>query len=85
MAPPPSLYFDFSDQTPPNKQTNDSERDPDSSPPPHGDGERRRHVLLAQLPYPWRERAKPLGVGPQRLIVCVCVLCVRVSFVFVFR
>jgi hypothetical protein len=61
MLPPLSLFFDFSDQTPPNKQTNDSERDPDNSHPPYDSWEHRRQELGAPLIHPWRERAKAAG------------------------
>jgi hypothetical protein len=76
MAPTPSLYFDSSDQTPPNKQTNDSERDPDSSPPPHGDGEWRRHVLLGTAALPMEREGKAArgrAAAAHRVCVCVCV------------
>jgi hypothetical protein len=56
MSPPLSLFFDSSDETPQNKQTNDSERDPDSSRPPYDSGEHRRQELGAPLIYSWRER-----------------------------
>jgi hypothetical protein len=54
---PSSLYFLiplFS--PPPSKRTNDSKRNPDSSRPPYGVGERRHHDLLVPLLYPWRVR-----------------------------
>ena len=77
MAPPPLSLIDEVTNPPQKKQTNDSERDPDSSPPPHGDGERRRHDLLAQLPYDThgeREGKAPRGrVAAAHLVCAVCV------------
>ncbi len=80
---PPSLYFLIrSLQPPPKKQTNDSKRDRDSSLPPHGVGEWRRHDLVAPLLYPWRERGwscfRRVGLGSSwwlsfDVLVCVCI------------
>ena len=83
---PPSLYFLIrSLQPPPKKQTNDSKRDRDSSPPPYGVGEWRRHDLVAPLLYPWRERGRSrfrrVGLGSSLWLVVVCVcLCGCVCF-----
>ena len=86
---PLSLFSDLVTSPPQKKQTNDSERDPDSSPPPHGVGERRRHDLVAPLPSPWRERGQSrfgrVGRGSSCWLSCVCVcVCVRVCVFFFF-
>jgi hypothetical protein len=75
---PLSLFFDASHFTPPSKQTNDSERKPDSSPPAYGVGERRCHDLVVPLLYPWREREQSRWrVGRLRLMLAVVCDCVR--------
>ncbi len=46
--------------------------------------EPRHHDLGPWLMLPWRERAKPLGVGWQRLmLVVVCFVCCVLCFVVV--
>jgi hypothetical protein len=78
-APPLSLLFDASYFASPSEQTNASERNPDSSQPAHGVGERWRHDLVAPLLYPWRERGQSrwrVGWhGSSCWLMCLCVLC----------
>jgi hypothetical protein len=78
-APPLSLLFDASYFASLSEQTNDSERNPDSSRPVHGVGERQHHDLVVLLLYPWRERGQShwrVGWhGPSCWLLCLCVLC----------
>jgi hypothetical protein len=78
-APPLSLLFDASYFASPSKQTNNSERNPDGLWPAHGVGEQRRHVLVAPLLYPWRERGQSCWRvgwhGSTCWLLCLCVLC----------
>ncbi len=78
-APPLFLLFDASYFASPSKQTNNSERNPNSSWPAHGVGERRHHDLVVPLLYPWRERGQShwrVGWhGSSCWLLCLCVLC----------
>ncbi len=78
-ASPLSLLFDASYFASPSKQTNDSERNPDSLRPAHGVGERRRHDLVVPLLYPLGERGQSrwrVGWhGSSCWLLCLCVLC----------
>jgi hypothetical protein len=82
-APPLSLLFVAFYLASPSKQTNDSERNPNSSRPAHGIGERRRHDLVTTALPMEREGTKLLEGRVAWLIllvvvsVCVvfCVLC----------
>ena len=69
---PFSLYFlACVDSRPPNKPTNGGALKPGGECLACDHREWRRHDLLAPLTYPWRLRAKPLGVGQRRLILDV--------------
>jgi hypothetical protein len=71
-APPISLFFDVASKFIPNKETSHRVRKPSNRRLQRTHGETRRQDLGAPLPYPWREKAKPLGVG-RRLILLVVV------------
>ncbi len=78
-APLLSLLFDASYFASPSEQTNNSERNPNSSRPVHGVGEQWRHDLVAPLLYPWSERGKShwrVGWhGSSCWLLCLCELC----------
>jgi hypothetical protein len=79
---PPSLFFDAFLFGIPTNGTSHGESEPTARRLQQTCGELRYHYLGPWQILPWRYRAKPLGVGRQRLILfrccivcCVCVQC----------